>query len=390
MANDDTAAAPPARASVHTALVRGMLTGVLARDAEATRRIGAPPQQRARALLDSVGIPANVLLSETASLSAGVASAAASPDGTQATSAPQRVSVERYAALYNRINEELDDEGFGLFSVPLRRGSFELLCRAVVASPTLAVALERAARFLRVLLPDIEVSIGVSEGMAQLILRARRPLGDGRVFAFEWLLRLLHGLACWLVNRSVTLDTVRFPYPAPEHAADYALIYTAHSCFAAATPPHPENTLVACFAANLLELPIRRDDAALNAFLVGAPGRLTTLYRCDREMVVRVRDCLRAALPKSPTLAAVASRLHLSPRTLHRRLRDEGSGFQAIKDALRRDMAISRLTKTRAPLAQIAADLGFADASAFYRAFVGWTGEAPTTYRRRLRVASRL
>jgi AraC-like DNA-binding protein len=53
--------------------------------------------------------------------------------------------------------------------------------------------------------------------------------------------------------------------------------------------------------------------------------------------------------------------LHLSPRTLHRRLEDEGSSFQATKDALRRDLAINNLAKTKQALAQIAAELGFAD-----------------------------
>lgn len=339
------------RASVAAGFVRGMLAGVIARAGDVDE------------LLLRAGIDAALL--------------------ADADPAPPRVPVERYAALYNLINAELDDEGFGLFSTPLRVGSFELLCRGVLGAPSLAEVLDRLARYLRVLLPDVAMSLEVVGDEARLSLRECRPLGAGRVFAFEWLLRLLHGLACWLVARSVPLDTVSFPYPAPAHVADYALIYTARSRFV--EDGAPGDVLVACFAANLLDLPVRRDEAALAAFLVGAPGRLTTLYRRDREMVQRVRDRLRAALPKSLTLARVAQSLHLSPRTLHRRLEDEGSSFQAIKDALRRDQAISRLAKTRDPLAQVAADLGYADASAFYRAFVGWTGEAPTHYRKRLR-----
>lgn len=294
-----------------------------------------------------------------------------------------RVPVERYAALYNLLNKELDDEAFGLFSQPMRIGSFEFLCRSVITAPTLAEAMARSTRYLRLVLPDLAVSLQREGDEARLCIDEETAIPVGRVFAFEWLLRLLHGLCSWLVGRSIVLESVSFPYPRPAHVDDYALIYTAHSTFA--DPAMRAGSLVARFAANLLELPIRRDEAALQTFLVGAPGKLTTLYRRDREMVLRVRNCLRDALPEAMPLAEVASHLHLSPRTLHRRLEDEGSSFQAIKDALRRDMAISRLSKTPQPIADIAADLGFADASAFYRAFVGWTGIAPAHYRRKVK-----
>ncbi len=174
------------------------------------------------------------------------------------------------------------------------------------------------------------------------------------------------------------------PTASPPHFADYALIFTEDSRFAP-TVPGGTGTLVASFNANLLDLPIRRDEAALTTFLDGAPGKITMLYRRDREMVIRVRDLLRAALPATLSLDDIARRLYLSPRTIHRRLEEEGSSFRAIKDALRRDMALSRMTKTRDSIAKVAADLGYADPSAFYRAFVEWTGMAPAHYRRRWR-----
>jgi hypothetical protein len=70
-----------------------------------------------------------------------------------------RIPVARYAALYRLINDSLDDEGFALFSRPLRRGSFEFLCRAVLSAPTLGLALERIARYLHVVLDDLAVEI---------------------------------------------------------------------------------------------------------------------------------------------------------------------------------------------------------------------------------------
>jgi AraC-like DNA-binding protein len=298
-----------------------------------------------------------------------------------------RIPIERYAALYNRLNLEMDDEGFGLFAQPMRVGSFEFLCRGCLSAPTLAEALARASRFLHVVLPDLAVSVRRAQGRAELVIVETRKLADnpddpGRIFAFEWLLRLLHGLSCWLAGRGIGLDSVIFPYRRPAHSADYPLIFTEDSRFAP-TVPGGVGTLVASFNANLLELPIRRDDAALSTFLDGAPGKITTLYRRDREMVIRVRDLVRAALPETLSLDDIADRLYLSPRTIHRRLEEEGSSFRGIKDALRRDLALARLTKTGDSIAQVATDLGYADTSAFYRAFVEWTGMAPVHYRRK-------
>ncbi len=293
-----------------------------------------------------------------------------------------RVSIAAYAELYNRLGRELGDEAFGLFSQPMGVGSFELLARAVAGAGTLAEALDRMARFLRVLLPDMAVRVGRQGGQGRLAIAETRPLAAiageaGRTFAYEWLLRLIHGLASWLAGRGLALEAVDFPFSKPSHAADYGLIYTARSAFDA-------EVLGARFQANLLDLPVRRDEAALEAFLVGAPGRITTLYRRDRDTVQRVRDLLRAALPALPGLPEIAHRLHVSPRSLHRRLAEEGAGFRQVKEALRRDLALARLAKTRAPVAAIAADLGYADPSAFYRAFVDWTGMAPSEYRTRL------
>jgi AraC-like DNA-binding protein len=293
-----------------------------------------------------------------------------------------RIPLAAYADLYNRVAAALDDEAFGLFSAPLRGGSFEFLARALVSAHSLEEAMQRFARFLRVLLPDMAVSVERQGNHALLSIAENRPLNDtvddgGRVFAYEWLLRLIHGLACWLAGRGLALDAVAFPYPRPPHAADYALIYTANSTFGA-------RQLEARFQANLLDLPLRRDEDALTAFLVGAPGRIATLYRRDRDTVLAVRDLLFAALPALPGLDEVAARLHLSPRSLHRHLADEGANFRQIKDALRRDLALARLAKTNASVATIATELGYADPSAFYRAFIEWTGTAPSEYRARL------
>lgn len=302
--------------------------------------------------------------------------------GIQLTDRNGRVALDRYALLYNLIIAELGDESLGVLSRPMPPGSFEFLCRGMLGSPTLEVALDRALRFLRITLPELSVAVHRNERHAALeIIDLRQPPlarnDPARVFAFEWLLRLLHGVACWFVGRGLALETVDFPYSRPAHASDYPLVYTERSGF-------DSETLVARMQADLLELPIHRDEAALEAFLVGAPGRITMLYRRDREMVTRVRDLIHASLPDNLSLEDAASRLHLSTRTLHRRLEEEGSGFRIIKDAIRRDIAYARLARSTQPIAALAADLGYADTSAFYRAFVSWSGVSPEHFRNRL------
>lgn len=338
------------RRSPHSTVAIGFVTGITA----GLTRSGADTQ----ALLDRAGIASHQLGKPAA-----------------------RIPVARYAALYRLINERLDDEGFGLFSRPLRRGTFEFLCRAALSAPTLDAALERISRFLRIVLDEFEVEAQRAGNTALLVISQERPLpvGEpGRVFAFEWLLRMIHGLAAWLTGRPLALDEVAFPYPPPPHAADYELVFAARCSFDAPR-------LVARFPAAALALPVRRDEAALREFLVDAPASITTLYGRDRALAQRVREQLRAALPAQRPLPEIARSLFLSPRTLHRRLEDEGTSLRAIREALRRDLAVDWLTKTQRPLGRIAADLGFAEASAFYRAFMTWTGEGPRDYRRRFR-----
>lgn len=301
--------------------------------------------------------------------------------GPEHRDGPARTPIGAYAALYNEVVRALGDEGFGLFAHKLRPGTFEFLCRSAIGAPTLGVALERAARFLGVVLPDMEVRIAVEHDRARIEIAERRRLrakaaDHRRVFALEWLLRLLHGLACWLAGRSLPLDSVAFPYPRPAHAADYARVYTEHSTFGSPT-------LAATLQASLLALPVRRDEDQLSAFLEGAPGKIAMLYRRDREIALAVRELISASIARPPDFGEVARSLHVSARSLHRRLSEEGTSFRLIKERVRKERALYMLENTKQGVSEIAVALGYSEPSAFFRAFVGWTGMAPRKYRKR-------
>jgi AraC-like DNA-binding protein len=82
-----------------------------------------------------------------------------------------------------------------------------------------------------------------------------------------------------------------------------------------------------------------------------------------------------------PSLEDVGKALGITPQMLRRRLQDEGQGYQAIKDDLRRDIAIEYLARPDLTLIDIANLLGFSEPSTFHRAFKKWTGVAPGEYR---------
>ena len=340
-----------ARATVAAGFVSGMLAGLRARNADI------------EGFLAGAGLSPTIL-----------------------TDPDRRVPLDLYADLYNRVVRALDDEGFGLFSVKLTPGLFAVLCRAMIAARDLEEALIRASGLLHLVLPDLAMKLerdGAAASLEIIETPGAWPARNDprRVFAFEWLLRLIHGLSCWLVGRPLALDSVQFPYAAPTQASDYALIYTEHPSFAG-------DRLIARLNPVLLGLPIRRDQDAVAGFLEGAPGKIAMLYRRDHEMVRQIRDILATSMGESLSLQDIADRLHLSLRTVQRRLKQEGAGFRAIKALVRRNMALSVIGKTARPVSEVALELGYTEPSAFFRAFVNWTGEAPTAYRKKLRTLS--
>lgn len=95
----------------------------------------------------------------------------------------------------------------------------------------------------------------------------------------------------------------------------------------------------------------------------------------------RVMDVIDRFLPEEPRQEKVAQLLNMSVRTLQRRLGEEGSSFQALLDATRRALAERWLKESRMSIQQISDALGFANPSAFTRAFRRWVGCAPEQFR---------
>jgi AraC-like DNA-binding protein len=268
---------------------------------------------------------------------------------------------------------ELDDEALGWFSRRLPWGSYGLLCRASITAPDLGVALKRWCRHHRLLVDDVVLTLRGAGERAELLVEERRPIDPRwREFCLLTLLRYVHGFACWAVDSRIGLAAVGFPHPPPPHHDAYALMFPGPVAFDA-----PAASLA--FDAKYLALPLRRDEAALRAMLARALPLTVRQYRRDRLVVQRARELL----PAHPTAERLAQALHVSPRTLHRQLKDEGTSLQALKDRVRRDLATEMLLRTTRSVKQVALAVAFRNEKSFTRAFRQWTGESPTEYRRK-------
>jgi len=285
----------------------------------------------------------------------------------------RRVSTQSYAALMKLVALALDDEFFGRDSHRMKQGSFAMLCHAVLGCRTLRSALARAVRFYNLMLDDTVVSVIEADGMLRLQVRSVRPVD---LFAHENLLLFLHRLACWLINRRIPVAALGFAYPAPARAPEYPLVFGAEAVFGQAC------SLVG-IDARYGSLPLVRDEAALKEFLALAPENLFVRYRPSHGTAHLVRLQLAAMkLADWPDFAELARSLGMSASTLHRRLADEDSNFQMIKDQIRRERAQALLRQGGLSVMAIAEELGFAEPSAFHRAFRKWTGRAPGQFRK--------
>jgi AraC-like DNA-binding protein len=286
------------------------------------------------------------------------------------------VSAQSYGALWLAIADALDDEFFGLAARPMRRGSFTLLGHCVLHAPTLEAALRRALRFLRAVLDDPHGELTVVNGLAEIRLADAGAPRSAFTYRTFWI--LLHGVTCWLAGRRIPLRRVDFRCEEPLHCADYRVFFGAPVRFA-----QPESCLA--FDAEFLKRAPARDEAALKQFLRGAPANILVRYNYDAGLVASVRQRLRQIPPDAwPGSEALAEQMRLPVSTLRHRLQEQGQSLRGIRDEIRRGLAIEWLTQGQGSVGEIAARLGYAEPSAFHRAFRGWTGKTPAAFRRGL------
>ena len=267
----------------------------------------------------------------------------------------------------------IGDPAFGLKAGGQKRPErFGVVGFAAMTSPTFGVALARMVRYIRLVWGDPhELQRQGSEITVRLLGGPERPYSQGKLdYELASLLtfgRLFTGEALrplWIAVRG----------PAPAYAAHYTELF---DCPVRFNQSHHS----ICFAERDTERRLISANAAVaGQFEHCAELGLSQLHEVD--LASRVRAALRGMLRgDEPTLAAVASELHLSIRTLQRRLGEAELSFRELLDEARHELALQHLRSGLASLMEISYLLGFADPNSFFRAFKRWTGTTPDGYR---------
>jgi AraC-like DNA-binding protein len=183
--------------------------------------------------------------------------------------------------------------------------------------------------------------------------------------------------ARWLTDRPDLRWEAHFRFPQPRETANYRRIFGALPRFG-----QPQTKLVLPAGDVLLPV-VMANPQAHRVVEAEAEAMLQTLSG-EPPFVRQVKaDVAQRLIAGEVSVAAVAESLHLSARTLHRRLDEHGCSFRQIVEDTRRAKAEEHLRGSRMSLTEVAFMLGYSEQSTFQQAFKRWTGMTPGEFRGR-------
>jgi AraC-like DNA-binding protein len=251
-------------------------------------------------------------------------------------------------------------------------GSFEYLLRN---SETVEQTVERADRFMRLVDDTARLELRKDERVAALRIyrMGGYPFPPSDVEALFSAAASIYRKA--LAGAAFPAVHVRFTHAAPADDRLYAEYFGCPVAFGS-----DGNELQ--FPAALLEQRAPGADPSLGLVLEEYTAHLVAQLPTGDPLVSAARGQLLDELKSgAPSPASVARALHMSERTLRRRLQADGTSYQALLEGLREQLAREYVVHTRDGFEAVAQRLAFRDASTFFRAFKRWTGVTPAQYR---------
>jgi AraC-like DNA-binding protein len=297
-----------------------------------------------------------------------------------------RVPLEQHHALWRRAVEITGDGALGIHlagftqpdstvSWPLPLSLFEHMG---MVSASLADAITVQSRFARLMRDGVTTAIEIDgdEAIFRMEFQADEPAA-----LVEYNFAVLLNLGRRITKRDLTPKEVWFTHAPPAHPQAHAQLFKAPIRWNA-----PFNGIIA--AASDYTAPLPTTNEQLRTRIIQQAERMLSALPSVDLFEDKVCVQIEAELPDGNTnAAAVAEKLGVSCRTLHRRLQQEGTSYQDLLDRVRFRLAVRYLGSGKS-IGDVAVLVGFAQASTFHRAFKNWTGETPAEYQDRQRAAA--
>ena len=291
----------------------------------------------------------------------------------------RKLPFDAYARLLETTAAALDCEDFGMRLAGLQNGLSLMgpVGPALGSSQTIGEVFTYGSRHMHIYSSAVHTHLAHDAECNQYLLKFE-VLADGvphRRQVMEQLLAITCDDAIALSGGRARVRELWFAHEALAAADVYRRRYGAPVRFS-----EPYDAVLFDPADIACKVPTG-DKAMLDSLLETISRR----YPYEPRIGARVRQVINRTLHDPDcTRANVAAVLGLHPRTLHRRLREEGKTFETIKDQVRREMAAHYLAESGAPLGDVAARLGFAELATLSRACRRWFGDTPSELRRSL------
>lgn len=294
----------------------------------------------------------------------------------------------KYGELYQLVMRKTHDEWFGMFSagkVPL--GAFRIMCLTLLQCSTLRQVIIRAGEFAeicrgmntRYYLEENALEAAITLRPVNHISEAefQQKLDEAKPVHLLTAVLTWHRFAEWLVASDLPIKHVLVTYDNTH--TEESLVYTEVRSILFEQPYNGIVYDTAC-----LDLPVVQNEENLLNFLRTAPYHLVTEDPAHIRFADKVRNILKKDVSASmPSSDEVASQLHMSTTTLRRKLQNDNTSYQRLKDECRMEAAFHLLNCADLSNNEIAQKLGFDEPSAFFRSFKKWTGQTPGEYRAR-------
>jgi AraC-like DNA-binding protein len=251
---------------------------------------------------------------------------------------------------------------------------------AAVNSRSIKMALQIVERFSSLRTLVFTVSHEVDAHEARILFHEVLPLGDIQRPLLEAVVLSIKNVFDTITVGACQVREVAFPFETPDYAP------LARDIFGCPVR-YGQGWAGFSVAASVLDLPIKLADQA--AFQEAAEVCQRELERlaANETLTARVRRLLLERQHGFPTLNVTARMLHMTPRTLHRKLVAEGSSYREQLEAVRHMLALEHVKSGRFSMDEIAYRLGYTDLANFRRAFKRWEAMPPSEYRAKAALA---